>query len=286
LRPVTAASEFTEPLPVRFEDRATGAVLTLSRPDADSVELWAKKGSEQHQLRLRWAFGSGAQGITSVGRREDGKAVEARLTWYRSIGRFDLTTGATKHTPVDVRGSLGRELSDEDLNQCLGCHGSRTESGVQCESCHGPGAGHITAVMAGIQDRKIIHPGRLGAFAQVQLCGQCHGQPPEDTDLAGLRAIEENPNTARFASPRLVLSRCFNESTEGLKCGSCHNPHQDAARDRSSYDRACTGCHDPSKRKRATTCRVGKENCSSCHMPLSQVMAHSSFTDHWIRVAP
>jgi hypothetical protein len=285
LRPVAVATEFTRPLPIHFTDRVTGAELILSRQNPDSVELSARKGAEQHRLLLRWAFGSGAQGITSVGEREDGQAVEARLTWYQSVGRFDLTTGATKHTPGDVRGSLGRDLSKEELNQCLGCHSSsRAEMGVHCESCHGPGADHIRAVTAGLRDTKIMHPGRLAAFEQVQLCGKCHGRPPEDTDLSALRAIEDNPNTARFASPRLVLSRCFNESAERLKCGTCHDPHQDAARAQAGYDRACTSCHDQGKRKRATICRVGKQNCSSCHMPRSQVMAHSSFTDHWIRV--
>jgi hypothetical protein len=284
LRPAAAASEFTRSLPIHFTDRVTGAELILSRPNADLLELSARKDSERHRLVLRWAFGSGAQGITSVGEREDGQSVEARLTWYQLPGRFDLTTGATKHTPIDVRGSLGRELSREELNQCLGCHSSRADMGVQCESCHGPGGGHIKAVTARLRDPEIVHPGRLSAFEQVQLCGQCHGRPPEDTDLAALRAIEDNPNTVRFASPRLVLSRCFNESAEGLKCGTCHDPHQDAAREHAGYDRACTACHDQSKRKRASVCRVGKENCSSCHMPRSQVMAHSSFTDHWIRV--
>jgi formate-dependent nitrite reductase cytochrome c552 subunit len=283
LRPA-AAVELLVTRPFLFADRVTGAELVLARPETNSVQLSAKKASEQHRLRLRWAFGSGAQGITFVGNRDDGQAVEARLTWYQSLNGFDLTTGATKHTPVDVQGSLGRELSPEELKQCLGCHGTGAEMGVQCESCHGPGTDHIEAVKAGRLDRKIIHPGRLDAFGQIQLCGNCHGRPPEDTDLAGLRSIESNPNTIRFASPRLVLSRCFNESAEGLKCQACHDPHLDAAKGAAAYDPKCRGCHDQSKRKRAVVCRVGKENCSACHMPRSQVMAHSSFTDHWIRV--
>jgi len=284
LRPVAAATEFTGPLPVVFADRVTGAELLLSPSGGGSVDLTAKKGSEQHRLRLRWAFGSGAQAITCVGDREDGQPVEARLTWYQSLGGFDLTTGATKHTPVNVRGSLGRELSKEELQSCLGCHGSRVEMGVKCESCHGPGKEHIAAAGAGSHDLKIVHPGRLDAFGQIQLCGNCHGRPPEDTDLAGLRAIENNPNTVRFASLRLVLSRCFNESAEGLKCTACHDSHRDAAREQTGYDRQCARCHDQATRKRAALCRVAKKNCSSCHMPRAEVMAHSSFTDHWIRV--
>jgi hypothetical protein len=81
-----------------------------------------------------------------------------------------------------------------------------------------------------------------------------------------------------------VLSRCFNESENGLKCTACHNPHEDASRENAAYDRACLSCHDRSSRRRAAVCRQGVEKCASCHMPRARVMAHSQFTDHWIRV--
>jgi hypothetical protein len=143
---------------------------------------------------------------------------------------------------------------------------------------------HIAAVGSGSSDRKILHPGNLDAFGQARMCGECHGRPPEDTDLAGLRAIENNPNTVRFASPRLVLSRCFNEAETGLKCTGCHNPHMDAAREHTGYDRVCLGCHNKEVRRRAAICHTGVEKCASCHMPPARAMAHSNFTDHWIRV--
>jgi hypothetical protein len=283
LRSVAAVPQLTSGLPVLYLDRATGSELRLERT-GDQIVLTARKADEEHRLPLQWAFGSGAQGITCVGNRDDGRPVEARLTWYRSLTAFDLTTGATRHTPANVRESLGRELSAEELDRCFGCHGGGSEPGVRCETCHGPGKPHIAAVKAGGADRRILHPGKLDAFGQVQLCGKCHGTPPEDTDLAGLRAIESNPNTVRFASPRLVLSRCFNESEAGLKCSGCHEPHEDAGRSGAGYDRACASCHNRQARARAALCPVGKKNCASCHMPRERVMANSEFTDHWIRV--
>ena len=133
-------------------------------------------------------------------------------------------------------------------------------------------------------DKKIFHPGKLEGFALAQMCGVCHGRPPEDTDLATIRMIQEAPNTVRFPSQRLVLSRCFNESDGGIRCTACHDPHSDGVRGLRGGDTACGECHQKGLRARVKTCPVAKSGCVSCHMPKEQVMAHSSFTDHWIRV--
>ncbi|HLT36055.1 MAG TPA: cytochrome c3 family protein, partial [Enhygromyxa sp.] len=58
------------------------------------------------------------------------------------------------------------------------------ELGIACEACHGPGAAHVRAqtqplrryvnhlVDAGTPE--IVHPGRLDAHRNSQICGQCH----------------------------------------------------------------------------------------------------------------
>jgi len=125
----------------------------------------------------------------------------------------------------------------------------------------------------------------MAAFAQVQLCGACHGTPPQDSDLAAIRYIESNPHTARFPSQRLALSRCFNESSGKLKCTTCHDPHGNAVRTAEVTDRNCLGCHNAAAGRANSSCPTAKNNCVSCHMPQERVMAHSVFTDHWIRVA-
>ena len=130
-------------------------------------------------------------------------------------------------------------------------------------------------------DKNIFHPGKLDGFAQAQMCGVCHGRPPEDTDLAMINLIQQAPNTVRFPTQRLVLSRCFNESDGGIRCTKCHDPHTDEVR---SSDVVCGDCHRKGLRARVKICPVAKAGCATCHMPKEQVMANSSFTDHWIRV--
>ena len=115
------------------------------------------------------------------------------------------------------------------------------------------------------------------------MCGACHGRPPEDSDLRAVQFIQQSPNTVRFPSQRLVLSRCFNETDRGIACTSCHDPHAAAGAVLRGGDSVCQRCHDTAKRARAAKCPVAASKCASCHMPKEQVMAHSLFTDHWIR---
>jgi len=294
LRGAADTPQFVSRAPVQQTDPISGSTLLISRAAGDKPRIIAIKGSEQSSLALDWAFGSGVKGITPVGRQAGGEFIEGRLSWYASLSGFDFTPGDTKYSPATARDSLGRVRTIADIGECFGCHTTAYDKespgpvgkdiGIRCERCHGPGLEHIRAARLGEPaGANIFHPGKMAAFPQVQLCGACHGTPPQDSDLAAIRYIGSTPNTARFPSQRLVLSRCFNESSGKLKCTSCHDPHGNAVRVAESTDRNCLECHHAGKTN--VVCSTGKNNCVSCHMPQERVMAHSVFTDHWIRVA-
>jgi len=270
-------------LPVQFQDRSSGAVLVISKAADAHMELVTNRDKSEEHLPLLWALGSGAKGITPIGRTSAGQYIESRLSWYSANRTFDLTTGATTHDAHTLTESLGRMLTSAQTLECLGCHTTRPaqpDSGIGCERCHGPGIEHIRAMQSSKPgDRKIIQPRSFSAFRMAELCGDCHGHPPQDNDFARLRQIERTPGTSRFPSQRLVLSRCFNESAYGLKCTLCHDPHGNVA---PAEDRPCVGCH--AKDASAAVCPKARSACVSCHMPKRQVMAHSLFTDHWIRI--
>jgi mono/diheme cytochrome c family protein len=240
------------------------------------------------------------RGITPVGVSSDATFVESRLSWYPSEHAYLLTPGATRNDPRTAIESLGRRLSLEDVQQCFSCHTTDytpspsgpvlNEMGIHCERCHGPGLDHVRlmtgpAPPASGQDRNILNPARLKAFAQLEMCGACHGKPPRATDLSALLLIEQTPQTARFPSRRLVLSRCFSESADGLKCTSCHNPHINVSEWRAQRDQPCIACHSERLGAKPRTCPVQQTDCVSCHMPKERAMLHFDFTDHWIRVA-
>ena len=295
LRPAKEVPQLRSGLPVERWDRASDSTLHLQLDSGGEIQLQSRKNSDEGLAVLEWAFGSGVKGITPIARTGDGQLVESRLTWYASLQGVDFTTGSSKRNPRTARESLGRELTQKEVTECFGCHTTgydrerqapaRNEMGVRCERCHGPGAAHIAGVRKGEPaGQRIFHPGRMEGFGQAQMCGGCHGTPPQDNDFDALRLLENTPHSVRFPSQRIVLSRCFNESFGELKCTTCHDPHVDVADEAQGYDAGCQSCHDTAARKEAAVCPVGDAKCSSCHMPKERVMRHSLFSDHWIRV--
>jgi hypothetical protein len=298
LRAAADIADLYRTLPFEFEDRSSQSHLSLRKNSDNQIELEASRGDQHALLKLRWAFGSARRGITPVGVREDGVIAESRLSWFPFEGGYSLTPGATRIDPQSIPESLGRTMTLDDVQQCFSCHTTDykpspsgpvlNEMGIHCERCHGPGLEHARA-MASLnppvrgEDRKILNPAQLKAFAQLEMCGACHGKPPLDTDLEALEYLERTPQTARYPSRRLVLSRCYNESPDGLKCTRCHDPHSNVSEQRAQRDRACVNCHDGRSQK-VKVCPVETSNCVSCHMPKQRVMIHSEFTDHWIRV--
>lgn len=295
LRPIGEVGQFAKGLPVTRDDRASGSELTLDQGPPGDILLQARFGAQTAVATLGWAFGSGVKGITPIGHFADGGWFESRLTWYESLHDIAFTTGASKYDPGNAREALGRELSRQQVAECFGCHTTaydaeraepaRGEMGIHCERCHGPGQDHAELAAQGMPPKSaIFNPGRLDGFAQAQMCGACHGKPPEYNDFDALRLLEETPHSVRFPSQRLVLSRCFNETFGELACTSCHDPHGDVSDEAERLEQACISCHSPEARTRGATCPVAEADCSACHMPKERVMRHSLFGDHWIRV--
>ncbi len=295
LRAPDHVPELVFSLPFSVRDRVSGFALEMSSDPARGVRLRSEKGNASGEVSLEWAFGSGAKGITAIGRITAESWVESRLTWYESLGGIDFTTGASQYDPENAVESLGRGLTQQEVAECFGCHTTGfdarssvpqgDELGIRCERCHGPGKAHAEAAIAGRPTRgTIFNPVTLGGFPQAQMCGACHGRPPQDNEFDALALLEQTPNSVRFPSQRIILSRCFNETFGELACTDCHDPHLDAADEGDSFDAACLSCHGQDSRELATVCPVASENCSSCHMPQERVMRHSMFSDHWIRV--
>ncbi len=163
------------------------------------------------------------------------------------------------------------------------------DHGIGCERCHGPGGAHLQAVESQFPDLAIARPRLAPADQVVALCGQCHESP--DSRSPG------GPASIRFQTPNLIRSRCYTESGS-LSCVTCHNPHKNASRIASDYERVCAKCHppahpEPSRAKESdpplpvwSACSAGeRRDCLRCHMPrVTNAAARTTFTDHYIRI--
>ena len=231
----------------------------------------------------------------------------ARVAFYSTTGKLERWSSVPLAVPESLEAALGALAPPQRIRGCFHCHAptgvvgdgfeiDRASSGIECETCHGPGAKHVAAMRAGkLQNTLIVNPARLNSDEEMDFCGACHSnqkqhgttvQSVKNGDLRGL-------GVASVASEpyRLVSSRCWNSADARSRCTFCHDPHQQVAHNAAAYDAKCLACHASTTSAIAKSnqpgkaCPVGKQDCTSCHMPQIDVPGtRASRTDHRIRI--
>ena len=260
------------------------------------------KGASSFSADLLWAFGAGHIGQTYV-YEANHHFYESHLTFYTTTQALDITPGHPRTVPPNLEEGAGRRIARDETRRCFGCHttASTTKNhfdpqtmvlGVTCEACHGPGAEHVAAAKSGADAQliaeSITNPSRLSPAESVDFCGACH-RTYQDVVSDGPARI--GTLNVRFTPYRLENSRCWKKADARITCVSCHDPHKPLSLDPASYDSNCLQCHLAAGAKKdndteATACPIGVNLCVTCHMPkFRNVALHTSFTDHWIRIA-
>lgn len=148
-----------------------------------------------------------------------------------------------------------------------GIGGTWAETGVRCESCHGPGGNHFTTLFSRtVIDTAAVYVDPTGNAT----CRSCHSHPLG--------------TTARTILADSGYVRPFQQSTEmyasgghaNFQCTFCHDPHYSIATDRARAIRnECQACHadvSPAAHigktyRRASDGYTETITCESCHMP-------------------
>ena len=235
--------------------------------------------------------------------QKDGKFYESHVSFYTSLMGLDITPGQSLSLPGSLEDAAGRLMPEAESHKCFGCHttGATTSNqfaphdsvaGVTCEACHGPGAKHVAAAWAYTEKRGsglILNPARFARVDYVDFCGACHRTWQ---DIVSGQVNAPGVFNVRFAPYRLENSQCWKKGDDRHTCVFCHDPHNPLEHDLASYDSNCLECHIATTAEKRTSdrpgaaCPVAKRNCASCHMPkVEPPHLHSTFTDHWIRVA-
>jgi Flp pilus assembly protein TadD len=211
--------------------------------------------------------------------------VQARYEWSPERKQLLLAPGCVLAKPQTLDAALGVVLSPTFESRCLSCHGqpgtqgSGRDGGVGCESCHGPGSGHLLAVNEGHPIEGIVNPKRLSPEDSIDVCARCH---------IGLgRSSDPSTDDLLVANQVLALrgSECFLQSGKAISCTTCHDPHNDDTGSHRAV-KACLNCHAASAKPHAALCPVNASGgCVGCHMP-SVEMGPLHLVDHAIRVHP
>lgn len=215
--------------------------------------------------------------------------VETRYLHYAPEDRLELSPGFPKDKPDNYETAIGRVLTPHFEEKCLTCHGApgslapHLESGVTCESCHGPGQAHLKALANKSSDKGILNPRKLPVAEQMQPCSRCH---------AGFsNVVDPMPDDLLISDQVRALSNseCWRQSGSQITCVNCHNPHEDLPRPVlvAKSEKTCLGCHSTRIERHAALCPVNRTSgCVGCHMPDSRHNAPFIISDHWIRVHP
>lgn len=255
------------------QGRAGGYTYSIV-PQQPSPVYSVSDGATTLQFPLTWAVGNNAAGQTYLFEHE-GRWYESRLSAFPGLPSLDLTMGAQNITPHSLLEHAGRTLSNTEVTQCLGCHSTNAATpGIQCERCHGSTTAHVA------KSQPMRHLGRLNAQEQADFCGQCH-RTWADIAAGGPHDIQN----LRFQPYRLASSKCFDPDDARIRCTACHDPHRELVTNVAAYDAKCQACHSTAaKHKLCKT--AATHGCVKCHMPRVELPgAHTTFTDHWIRIA-
>jgi hypothetical protein len=267
----------------------------------DSVSFSVTDCSQTTTKELGWALGDGRYGQTYV-YRDHGKYYESQLSFYTILNGLDTTIGHMK--PKDLETAAGGINSLSEIRQCFGCHFTAATvkgrfdpdgavPGVSCEACHGPGLEHVIAQTmeassAVSTDQRMMDISKLSPVDSVDFCGACHRT---SADTVGTGMDRMGLANVRMQPYRLEKSKCWGVGDTRLTCVGCHDPHVQLVSDPGFYDAKCEQCHTIKAHAKTTAhrppvCRVASKSCVTCHMPQVEVPGtHSTFTDHWIRIA-
>jgi predicted CXXCH cytochrome family protein len=197
-----------------------------------------------------------------------------------------LELGFPEEKPSTYETGFGRVLTPSLEQRCLSCHpapralGTRIETGVACETCHGPGQPHLAALGAHSKDLGILNPKKLPMAERFKPCTQCHEGSGFVEDPMGDNLLISNQVTA------LKNSECFRQTGGQITCVNCHNPHQDAPHSVlvARAEQTCLRCHSAAVQNRPALCPVNRSSgCVGCHMP-DQIHGAFHLADHWIGV--
>jgi len=153
--------------------------------------------------------------------------------------RKPYTCGSCHTTGWTTTGESGPHQDD-----LPGIHGAWAESGIRCEACHGPSAGHVTNPI-GVKPTK------------DESCGDCHARGEVNRiDASGGLIMHHEQYEDLLASPHVMF-----------KCVTCHEPHLSTKYAMGGYkgdDNTCKICHADKEIKMASKTDF---DCNTCHMP-------------------
>jgi tetratricopeptide (TPR) repeat protein len=193
-------------------------------------------------------------------------------------------------------------------------HTTRSDLGVGCEACHGPGSGHAAdpsqTLPVALDERRgvvwKIEPTRgiadrstpLTSHREVEACAQCHSRRGQFAPGGGkvfrdayrpallepgLYHVDGQMRSEVYDYGSFLQSRMY---ARGVTCSDCHEPHSGELR--AASNAPCARCHAPEKFDTPDHHHHAADSagarCTACHMPTATYMEIDVRHDHGFRI--
>jgi len=273
--------------------------VAMEKTDSGLYQVEFYKGQEKERRRFDIIIGSGTRGQSFISWYGN-KLHQLPISYFTNADSWANSPGYSNFTP---------EFKRIVTSRCMECHSTYLKdmtavsgintfdkatliTGVQCESCHGPGQKHIAYHEKNTAQTKgqfIISTAKFSREQKLDLCSYCHGGnravskaafafTPGDTLFDSKRPLDSTTmHTALdvHGNPYglLIKSKCFRMDAS-LTCNTCHNTHKQERGDLALFSSRCMTCH---KENESSFCKMAglpvdelKANCVDCHMPKKQ----------------
>jgi hypothetical protein len=279
-----------------FTDAERHSTFRYSYDPADGlmVTLPGQFGNKPFPLEYLLGSNHHAQTFLTLIPHQNGETVgiEHRVSLFGD--ELDLTPSHQDEKVNEAVQAFGQVQDPQTADRCIGCHTTfhrirehrlqQVIPNVQCEACHGPGAGHVRSAESGgttVSLSSLSADDSASALRQIKLCGTCHRLP---ADVPAELIRPDYRQLARFQPIGLMESNCFKKSGGRLACSHCHNPHQPVSARSTNAVEACLNCHRQNREDQVACPTSPTTDCVRCHMPQIEVHPRVAFHDHWIRV--
>jgi tetratricopeptide (TPR) repeat protein len=286
----------------------------------DTLVIRERKGDVTTDYKVLWALG-GKNVYYFLTEWEGGRLQTLPLAFdVNDMKWYNNPESAIRHFP-NMHGAGGEDeaLSWRDFQytfntSCYGCHVSQLsnnydiatntyqtmwgEPGINCETCHGPSAGHVRACReAGEgnvpEDLKIIMTSRFTPEQHNASCAPCHAKMTPITasyvpgdryfdnyDLITLESTDFYPDGRDLGENYTMTGWHMNPCAQNseMHCVTCHTSsgrYRFTSDDHTTANKACTSCHTEKESEYEEHTRhklsSGKApKCVDCHMPMTR----------------